>query len=46
MAKHIDALLNDEKLRGKVVKRAEQDIAAATWEAAAAKVVEVYRELL
>ena len=46
MARHIDSLLNDEVLRDKVVKQAGEDIAAATWDAAAAKVVEVYREIL
>jgi glycogen(starch) synthase len=46
MAEHIVALLDDEELRQKVVKRAHEDIVAATWDAAAAKVVEVYREIL
>ena len=46
MADHINALLTDEELRASVVKQAEADIEASTWDAAAGKVLEVYRELL
>ncbi len=46
MADHIHALLTDETLRAEVVKQAEADIAASTWDAAAEKVLEVYRELV
>ena len=34
------------ELRERVVKQAEQDIAAATWDAAAEKVVAIYEELV
>ncbi len=46
MAEHIVSLLNDPDLRRGVVEQAKADIAAATWDAAAAKVMDVYRELL
>jgi glycogen(starch) synthase len=46
MAQHIIDLLEDDDLRERVVKQAEQDIAAATWDAAAEKVVAVYEELV
>jgi hypothetical protein len=46
MAKHIVSLLSDRELRDKVVAQASADIEAATWDAAAGKVVNVYRELL
>lgn len=46
MAKHINDLLIDEDLRARVVKQAQADIAASTWDAAAAKVVEIYHELV
>lgn len=46
MAKHISDLLTDEELREKVVEQAKLDIAASTWDAAAAKVVDIYRELV
>jgi hypothetical protein len=45
MAQHINDLLTDENLRASVVKQAQADIAASTWDAAAAKVLEIYREL-
>lgn len=45
MAKHIYDLLSDDELRAKVVKQAEKDIEASTWDAAAAKVFDIYREL-
>jgi len=46
MAQHIIDLLEDDELRERVVKQAEQDMAAATWDAAAEKVVAVYKELV
>ena len=46
MAKHINDLLTDEDLRGKVVEQAKKDIAASTWDAAAAKVMDIYREVV
>ncbi len=46
MARHINDLLRDDALRERVVARARADIAASTWDAAAAKVLAVYRELL
>jgi glycosyltransferase involved in cell wall biosynthesis len=46
MAKHINDLLTDDELRARVVKQAQADIAASTWDAAAAKVVEIYNELV
>lgn len=46
MAGHINALLTDDQLREQIVKQAASDIQASTWDAAAEKVVAVYRELL
>lgn len=46
MADHIVNLLQDEELRSKVTNRLSHDLEAATWDAAAAKVMKVYRELL
>lgn len=46
MAKHISDLLTDDELRANVVEQAEKDIAAATWDAAAVKVFDIYRELV
>lgn len=46
MADHIVNLLRDEALRAQVVASAREDIKAATWEAAADKVVAIYREVL
>lgn len=46
MAKHIIDLITDDELRERVVKQAEKDMAASTWDAAAEKVVAIYRELL
>ena len=45
MAKHINDLLTDDELRGRVVEQAKLDIAASTWDAAAAKVFEIYKDL-
>lgn len=45
MAKHITALLTDEALREQVIEQAKLDIAASTWDAAAAKVMRIYEEL-
>lgn len=45
MAKHIIDLIEDDDLRELVVKQAEKDMAAATWDAAAEKVVAIYEEL-
>lgn len=46
MARHICDLLEDEELRARVIEQAHHDMAAATWDAAAEKVVEVYQEVL
>jgi glycogen(starch) synthase len=46
MAEHIVRLLTDRELRAKVVEQAAADIEAATWDAAARKVMKVYHELL
>jgi len=46
MAKHINDLLTNEALRAEVVEQAKRDIAASTWDAAAAKVLEIYREVV
>ena len=46
MAKHINDLLTDAELRERVVEQARLDIAASTWDAAAAKVMKVYDELV
>jgi glycogen(starch) synthase len=46
MAKHINDLLTDEELRAKVIEQAKLDIAASTWDAAAAKVMRIYEELV
>ena len=46
MAKHIIDLLTDDELREQVIQQAAQDMAASTWDAAAEKVVEIYRELV
>lgn len=45
MAKHINDLLTDDELHAKVVEEAKQDIEASTWDAAAAKVLDIYREI-
>lgn len=46
MAKHITDLLSDGLLRERILEQAGKDVSAATWDAAAEKVVEVYEELL
>jgi len=46
MAKHINDLLSDDELCARVVEQAKQDIQASTWDAAGAKVLEIYRELV
>ncbi len=46
MAQHILDLLTDEPLRQQVIAQAKLDIAAATWDAAAAKVMKIYTELV
>ena len=46
MAKHIIDLLEDDELRERVVKQAEQDMASSTWDAAAEKVVSIYHDLV
>lgn len=46
MAKHINDLLTDDDMRASVVEQAEKDIAASTWDAAAAKVLDIYREIV
>ncbi len=45
MAKHIHDLLTDPTLHATVAEQAKLDIAASTWDAAAAKVLAIYREL-
>ncbi len=45
MAKHIYDLLTDAALRAAVVEQAKLDIAASTWDAAAAKVLKIYEEI-
>ncbi len=45
MAKHITDLLADDSLRAQVVQQAKLDIAACTWDAAAAKVLKIYAGL-
>ncbi len=46
MARHICRLLDDGKFRARVVRRMRRDIKSATWDAAARKVVSVYREIV
>jgi glycogen(starch) synthase len=46
MAKHINDLLTDDDMRQKVIEQAKLDIEASTWDAAALKVLEIYRELV
>lgn len=46
MAKHINDLLTDDEMRERVVEQAKKDIAASTWDAAAAKVYDIYREVV
>lgn len=46
MAKHINDLLTDDTLRAQVIEQAKHDIAASTWDAAAAKVMTLYQELV
>jgi glycogen(starch) synthase len=46
MAKHINDLLTDDELNAKVVQQAKRDIAASTWDAAAKKVLDIYREIV
>jgi glycogen synthase len=46
MAEHINNLLTDPELREQVIEQAKLDIAASTWDAAAAKVMHLYEELL
>jgi glycogen(starch) synthase len=46
MAKHINDLLTDDTLRAQVIEQAKLDIAASTWDAAAAKVLKIYEELV
>lgn len=46
LAKHISDLLTDEALRERVLEQGSKDVAAATWDASAEKVMNVYRELV
>jgi len=46
MAKHINDLLTDEGLHKKVVADADRDIKAATWDAAATRVLSLYQRVL
>jgi len=45
MAKHICDLLTDSDLHATVAEQAKLDIAASTWDAAAAKVLKIYQEV-
>lgn len=46
MARHIHDLLTDEKLRNERLRQAAKDMESVTWEAAAKKVMAIYRELI
>ena len=46
MADHIVNLIEDEELRRRVIAQSEEDIAASTWDAAAVKIVNVYKKVL
>ena len=46
MAKHIVSLLNDGKLKKKVVLNGYEDLKNVSWENAAQKVVSLYRDKL
>ena len=46
MARHIHDLLTDDDLRQRVVEQSRLDLAAATWDAAAAQVISIYQELV
>ncbi len=46
MAKHINDLLTDDVLRKNVIEQSERDIRDATWDSAAEKVNEIYKELV
>jgi len=45
MASHIVSLLTDDSLRDSVIRQARLDIAAATWDAAAERIVTLYQQL-
>lgn len=46
MASHIVSLLTDESLRSSVIQQARLDIAAATWDAAAERIVKLYQQAM
>lgn len=46
MARHIINLLTDDELRTRVGEQVKADIAASTWDAAAEKVLRIYKEVL
>ena len=46
MAQHINDLITDDKRREEIVAETQGDIAAATWEAAAEKIVKLYEKVL
>lgn len=46
MSRHINDLLTNDELRARVVEQAKLDIAASTWDAAAIKVIGIYKELV
>lgn len=46
MAKQIVRILKEPELREELIKQADKDVEAATWDAAAVKVVDVYRKVL
>ena len=45
MAKQINDFLTDDDLRAQVIEQAKLNIAACTWDAAAANVMKIYDEL-
>jgi glycosyltransferase involved in cell wall biosynthesis len=46
MAKHINDLLTNPSLHDRVAGQAKHDIAASTWDAAAAKVMRIYEQVM
>jgi len=46
MAEHIVNLIEDEELYKKVVEQSTQDIATSTWDAAADKVIKIYKQVM
>lgn len=46
MAEHIVNLIEDEELYKQVVEQSTQDIATSTWDAAADKVIKIYKQVM